>query len=254
VRAIKANSLFSPKMYVAYAHRATVSSLNWGVTVSRIDVNGNEDPTWNAHNVSASMSDGGDGRDWPVGIEVLRPPSQGAFRDEVYVVAESARNCQGGVGVLHRDHDGNRVSSRVFGGDASTGPACDGNSRRFDRPQAIVANATNNFLSSARLAIVGFSGISLAAGPPTAATLTILDANLVTRDSRDFHFPVSSSFIFGDRWPALFGVVSDGAGTFAATGSLIYPGYATIPQALRGKGTVAVVRFAPNRIFDDGLE
>ncbi len=253
-RVIEANSLYSPKFYVAFAYRPNISTPNWNVVVSRIDVNGSGDPGWDPNNVSWNIADGGDGRDWPMGLEVVTPPSSGAFRDDIYVVAESARNCQSGVGVLRLNHDGGAVTSRLFGGDTNTGQACNANSRRFDRPQAIVANASNNSTLATRLAIVGYTGISLVVGPPTNATLTILDANLVTRDSRDYRFPLATTNNFGDRMPALYGAISNGNGSFTATGALTYPAYTNVPENLRGKNTVTTVRFAPDRIFGNGFE
>lgn len=254
VRAIKANSLFSPRFYVAYAYRPSTSTLNWDVVVSRVDVNGVRDPAWNTDNSSGNISDGGNFRDWPVGLEVRTPPSSGVFRDEIYVVAESSRSCQIGVGVLRFNHDGSVVAARLFGGDTSMGQECVSNSRRFDIPRAIVANATGTGTTRARLAIVGYTGISLVVGPPTNATLTVLDANLATRDSRDFLFPLDSANRFGERFPALNAVVSDGTGTFTAVGSLTYPSYSDSSPDLRGKSTVTAVRFAPDRIFDDQFE
>jgi hypothetical protein len=254
VRAIEANSLYSPMFYVAYAYRPNTSTGNWNIVVSRIDTNGNGDGSWDPNNVSWGLADGGSFSDWPVGLEVRTPPSSGAFRDEIYVVAESERNCQSGIGVLRFDHDGNVVASRLFGGDTSTGTACNSNSRRFDRPQAIVTNATNTPTISARLAIVGYTGISYVVGPPTNATLTVLDADLVTRDTRDFRSPLNSTNNYGTRFPALYGVVSDDSGAFIATGSLAYPSYTDTPENLRGKTNVTTVRFAADRIFGDDME
>lgn len=253
-RAIEANSLFSPEFYVAFAYRPNGTTPDWNVVVSRIDVNGNGDPTWDPNNVSWNIADGGDGRDWPMGLEVVTPPSAGAFRDDIYVVTESARNCQSGVGVLRFNHDGGVVTSRLYGGDISTGQACNANSRRFDRPQAIVANASNTSTLNTRLAIVGYTGISLVVGPPTNATLTVVDANLSIRDSRDYRYPLNRTSNFGDRLPALYGAVSNGNGSFTSTGGLTYPGYTDVPVNLRYKSTVTVVRFASDRIFGNGLE
>ena len=255
VRAIEANALYSPKFYVAFAYRPNASNENWNVAVSRIDSNGVGDGSWDPNNMSWNISDGGNGSDWPMGLEVRTPPSQGAFRDEIYVVSESARNCQPGIGVLRLDHDGARVASRLLGGDTSTGSACMGNSRRFDKPQAIVASATNTHTLDARLAIVGYTGVSFVVGPPTNATLTVLDASLQTEGILDVRSPVSSTSNFGTRFPALFGVVSDGNGAFTATGSLAYGAYNETPANLHNKRTVTTVRFAPDvLIFSDDFD
>ncbi len=254
VRAIEANSLFSPKFYVAMAYRASTASTNWNIVVSRIDSNGAGDSSWDPNNVSWSIGDGGDGRDWPMGIEVRTPPSQGAFRDEIYVVSESSRACQTGIGVIRFDHDGARVGSRLLGGDGSVGTACGGFSRRFDRPQAIVANATNTPTLDARLAIVGYTGLSFITEPQSNATLTVLDADLQTRGTLDVRYPVEDTAGFGSRMPALYGVVSDGARSFTATGSLAWPPYMEVPANLRGKMNVATIRFAGDGIFMHGFE
>lgn len=254
VRAIDANSLFSPKFYVAMAYRPNTGTENWNIVVSRIDTNGAGDGSWDPNNVSWNISDGGDGRDWPMGLEVRTPPSQGAFRDEIYVVSESARNCQPGIGVISFNHDGLALATRLLGGNDSVSSACLGNSRRFDRPQAIVANATNTATIHARLAIVGYTGISLVVGPPTNATLTVLDADLLTRGTLDVRSPINATFNFGSRFPALFGVVSDGNGSFTATGSLAWPSYTNEPENLRGKMNVTTIRFSSDVIFAHGFE
>ena len=253
-RAIEANSLYSPQFYVAFAFRSNTTTPNWNVVVSRINVNGVGDPTWDPNNVSWNLSDGGNGRDWPMGLEVVTPPSSGAFHDDIYVVSESARSCQSGVGVLRFNHDGDVVASRLFGGDTSTAQVCNGTSKRIDRPQAIVANASGNSTSATRLAIVGYTTISYVADARSNATLTILDANLVTRDSRDYRFPLDNTISFGDRFPSLYGAVSDGVGSFTATGELRYSASPIFPANLHGKSTATVVRFAPDRIFGHGFE
>lgn len=253
VRAVEANALFSPKLYVLFAYRGNASS-DWDVVVSRIDTNGQGDPSWDPNNVHWNISDGGDRTDWAVGLEVRTPPSAGVFRDEVYALSRSARNCQPGVGVLRFDHDGGVVGSRLFGGSTQTGTDCTSNSRRFDHPRAIVANATNTHTNLARLAVVGETGISFVVGPPTNATLAILDAQLNLLDWRDYRSPLSSTTNFGTRMPALWGVVADGNGTFTATGSLAYPSYTNVPENLRGKRMVTTVRFAPDSIMTHGFE
>ena len=253
VRALEANALFSPKLYVLYAYRSNAAD-DWDVVVSRIDTNGQGDPSWDPDNIHWNLADGDDFGDWPVGLEVRTPPSAGAFRDEIYAVAQSARNCQTGVGVLRFDHDGDVVASRLFGGSTQTGTDCTTNSRRFDHPHAIVANATNTHTNLARLAVVGETGISYVVGPPTNATLAILDADLNLLDWRDFRSPLTSTTNFGTRMPALWGVVSDGNGTFTATGGLAYPSYTNVPENLRGKRMVTTVRFAPDIIATHGFE
>lgn len=255
VRGIEANSLYSPKLYVAMAFRTSTASADWNIVVSRIGVDGAGDPSWDPNNVSWGLADGGDGRDWPMGLEVRTPPTQGPLRDDIYVVSESARNCQSGIGVIRFDHDGNRVGSRLIGGDTSTGQACDGSSRRFDRPQAIVANATNTHTAEARLAVVGYTGITYVNGPPTNATFTVFDADLQTAGILNVRHPVDAINDFGLRFPSLFGVVSDGDGSFTAAGSLIHGAYGTTPAALHGKSTVATIGFAADvGVFADGFE
>lgn len=255
VRALEANALYSPKLYVAMAYRPNSTTQDWNVVVSRIDVNGVGDGSWDPNNVSHGVSDGGNNSDIPVGMDVRTPPSQGAFRDEIYVVSESARNCQTGIGVMRFDHDGNRVAARLIGGDTSIGQDCNANTRRFDRPQAIVANATNTHAVDALLAIVGYAGRSFVAGPPTTASLTVLDTNLQTQGTLDVLYPVDTTATVGTHFPALYGVVSDGTGTFTAVGSLTHRVDSVAPAPLRGKSMVATVRFAPDvGVFEDGFE
>jgi hypothetical protein len=96
-RGLAMQSIFSPHAYVTFAMRPNTASSDWNVVVSRINFDGQGDTSWDPNNVSWNISDGGDSSDWPVGLLVRTPPSSGAFRDEIYVVTESARNCQPGL-------------------------------------------------------------------------------------------------------------------------------------------------------------
>lgn len=252
VRDLVVRSLYDQHAYVLYAMRPNTGTQNWNVVVSRINFDGQGDPSWDPNNVSWNLSDGGNGADWPVGMLVRTPPSAGVFRDQIYVVTESSRACQPGTGVLRFNHDGGLMSSRLIGGATDATAVCNLNSRDYDKPQGIAGNVTNGHDGQSRIAVVGHRGTSYVNDGRPRALFMVFDAGLGLLDQQELRYPLD---VVGDgtRYPAFGGVVGDANG-FTMTGNLMYPTVAPTAANLRGKRSTAALRMTTGVIFANGFD
>ena len=204
-----------PRLYVSYGYRSYTGD-DLDVVVSRIDVHGAGDPTWDPNNVHWNLSDGGSRDDWPVGLAVRKTGAgtvASPYRDEVFVATRSARTCRDGIGMIKFNHEGGAVRRLIAGGNASALSCLIGNSTT-DLASALLIDQDRLVVSGRRA--------SYRRGQPT-----LTDAEVAT-----FNFDLNPIALQTLPYPAglprqrdsqFFGATQSDTGGVALVGALTFP-------------------------------
>lgn len=234
----------TPSIYVVTEFRPDATTVDGSFVVTKVNSNGVKSPNWDPGNINWHASNSGDRHDWPIGIVVQTGIGTASPPDAIFVGVNIGQNCKDGISVVRFSSADNGVSPSLtrFGGSNATGSLC-----------SVISStvASDNATSMARHGTtIALAGYRFIANASSDSAMYAVDANLTVLDQRAFPFPIGGP---RQRESLLSGITAVGGLKFAAAGYAAYPG-GTIPATLVGKTHVAIIQFAPDRIFGHGFD
>lgn len=240
----------APSIFVANARRIGTSGRK-AIAVMKINQNGVADSSWASIAWNTSPVSGGD--NVPFGIAVVStgvglPASPRVHT--VYVASQIDRACKPGISVLRMStsDNGDTAFTTGFGGSDATNPiSCILNTSHLGSGLA---------MQGGKLAITGAAvWTPLCTGGPcedrVTGMLAVLDG-LALKSFRSYPYEAGDGRA---RHTDLWGIAGGGGASFIAVGDARFFNDNSVPANLRGKQSMATVRFVPDdRIFQNGFD